>query len=370
MNQGGSSRNRKAATSQPSVIDEAWLIGVAEGASKDSGGVSTEFLAGYLPMLADAATIGRAPKRAEIDAVRLQGRKAAESGVPVGRGVDLYLSAARRVWDELPAVIRQRDNRAVRAAAEALLQVVDEAVASFADGHAEAGRELIRKEETLRRDLVDDLLRGDAHLSELVGRAEPFGLDLTRAHQVALAQPGQRLPSIAAATSALERVVLDRFGDRDVLVATKEGLVVVIALADGDRSAGHLDGPGDDRQPRQDRAQRAQPPAAWVSLAGRDRSSAPGCLRDRPLLRGGPRRTDHGGPDAPRQPDRRDTRPADLPGARPGPTRADRPRLLRSAPARQARGGAGPLVETLAATSTAAAWRPQPRPGSTSRCGP
>ena len=110
MNQGGSSRNRKAATSQSSVMDEAWLIGVAEGASKDSGGVSTEFLAGYLPMLADAATIGRAPKRAEIDAVRLQGRHAAESGVPVGRGVDLYLSAARRVWAELPAVVRQRNN--------------------------------------------------------------------------------------------------------------------------------------------------------------------------------------------------------------------------------------------------------------------
>ena len=179
MNQGGSSRHRKAATSQSPVAQEAWLIGVAEGASKDSGGVSTEFLAGYLAMLADAATIGRSPKRAEIDAVRVQGRHAAESGVPVGRGVDLYLSAARRVWAELPAVIRQRDNKAVRAAAEALLQVVDEAVASFADGHAEAGRELIRKEESLRRDLVDDLLRGDAHLSELVERAEPFGLDLT-----------------------------------------------------------------------------------------------------------------------------------------------------------------------------------------------
>ena len=166
MNHGGPSRNHNPATSQSSVADEEWLIGVAEGASKDAGGVSAEFLAGYLPILADAATSGRAPKRAELDAVRLQGRHAAESGVPVGRAVDLYLSAARRVWAELPGVIRQRDSKAVRAAAEALLQVVDEAVASFADGHAEAGRELIRKEEALRRDLVDDLLRGDAHLSD------------------------------------------------------------------------------------------------------------------------------------------------------------------------------------------------------------
>jgi hypothetical protein len=176
---------------------------VADGASRDAGGVSSEFLGDYLPILADAATLGHFPGRAQLDAVRLQGRRAAEAGVPAGRGVDLYLSAARRVWTELPAVIRKRDNKAVRAAAEAVLQVVDNAVASFADGHAEAGRELIRREETVRRELVDDLLRGDAHLSQLVERAEPFGLDLTRAHQVALAQPSQRLPAITAATSAL-----------------------------------------------------------------------------------------------------------------------------------------------------------------------
>jgi hypothetical protein len=142
-----------------------------------------------LSMLAKAAISGQAPGRVENQAVRRQGRRAAEEGVAVGRGVDLYLSAARRVWAEVPAVIRRRDNTAVRAAAAAVLRAVDEAVAAFAEGHSEAGRELVRREESLLRDLVDDLLRGDAHLSRLVERAEPFGLDLTRAHQVALAQP-------------------------------------------------------------------------------------------------------------------------------------------------------------------------------------
>jgi len=213
------------------VDDEEWLVRAAHGASDDAGGVSSELLGDYLAMLADAAVLGRFPARRQIDAVRVLGRQAAEQGVSVGRGVDLYLSAARRVWAELPAVVRRRDRSAVRAAAEAVLHVIDDAVAAFAEGHAEAGRELVRREETLRRELVEDLLRGDAHLSELVERAEPFGLDLTRAHQVALAQPTQRLSSIDAATTALERVVLDRFGDRDVLVATKDGLVVVIALA-------------------------------------------------------------------------------------------------------------------------------------------
>ncbi len=215
-----------------SSANDEWLVRAAEGASKDAGGVSVVLLGDYLAMLADAATLGELPGRGAIDAVRRQGRLAAEQGVPVGRGIDLFLSAARRVWDELPSVIRERDRAAVRAAAQAVLHVVDVAVAAFAEGHAEAGREMVRREETQRRELIEDLLRGDAHLSDLVERAEPFGLDLTRAHQVALAQPGKRLPSIAAATTSLERVVLDRFGDRDVLVATKDGWVVVIALAE------------------------------------------------------------------------------------------------------------------------------------------
>lgn len=225
-------RRQQDAKTGDSAGQDDWLMFAAAGASKDAGGVPVDLLGDYLPMLADAATFGRFPGPDQIEAVRRQGRRAAEQGISVGRGVDLYLSAARRVWGELPAVTRERDRAAVRAAAEAVLHVIDDAVAAFADGHAEAGRELVRREEALRRELVEDLLRGDAHLSNLVERAEPFGLDLTRAHQVALAQPGTRLSSVAAATTALERVVLDRFGDRDVLVATKEGWVVVIALAD------------------------------------------------------------------------------------------------------------------------------------------
>jgi sugar diacid utilization regulator len=217
----------------PVVADEDdWLADVAKGASHDAGDVAEELLGDYLPMLANAATFGKRPARGDLGAVRAMGRRAAESRVSAAQGVDLYLSAARRVWDELPSVVRERNSAAVRAAAQALLHVVDDAVASFADGHAEAVREMVRREETVRRELVEDLLRGDSHLGELVQRSEPFGLDLTRAHQVALARPGQRLSSIDAATTSVERVVLDRFGDRDMLVTTKEGLIVVLALAD------------------------------------------------------------------------------------------------------------------------------------------
>ena len=220
---------RPAANSPRAMADrDEWLKDVAEGASRDAGNVPEEFLGDYLPMLAHAATFGQRPAGTDLEAVRMLGRRAAESGISTRRGARLYLAAARRVWLELPAGTRERDNAAVRAAAEALLQVMEEAVATFAEGHAEAGREMVRWEEALRRELIEDLLRGDAHLSELVERAEPFGVDLTRSHQVALARPGRRLASIEAATRSLERVVLDRFGDRDVLVTTKEGLVVVL----------------------------------------------------------------------------------------------------------------------------------------------
>jgi sugar diacid utilization regulator len=343
------SKDRRAASGadQAPSQDEEWLVHVADLASSDAGGVSSEFLGDYLPMLADAATFGQFPGRAQLAAVRLQGRRAAEAGVPAGRGVDLYLSAARRVWTELPAVIRERDNKAVRAAAEAVLQVVDDAVASFADGHAEAGRELIRREETLRRELVDDLLRGDAHLSQLVERAEPFGLDLTRAHQVALAQPSQRLSSITAATSALERVVLDRFGDRDVLVATKEGLVVVLALADitgATASAGGLTTTGDLGKIVHGELNRLRRGSPWRIAVGRAHPGAYGIARSYEEAREGLAMASRMNLDRPIV-EMRDVLTYRV-LARDQPALVD---LVHSVlcPLEQARGGAGPLVETL-----------------------
>jgi len=230
---GAEGTSRRGSRARPTAGSrETWLIEVAQTASRDAGGVPVELLGNYLPLLADAATTGRRPKRAELEAVGLLGRRAAEQGISAGQCVQLYLSAARRLWQELPAVVRSRDREAVRAAATAVLQVIDEAVATLADGYAVARRELVRREEVARRELVDDLLRGDSDLGGLVERAEPFGLDLARLHQVALAAPSQRLPDTESAITFLEAVIFDRLGDRDVLVATKDGLLVVVAPAD------------------------------------------------------------------------------------------------------------------------------------------
>lgn len=215
----------------PALAERAWLESVAQTASRDSG-APAHLLGDYLGMLATATIDGKRPRPQELRTVGRIGREAAGQGIPPGRVVDLYLSAAWRAWRHLPTVKQARDSEAVRAAAEAVLRVVDDAVASLVDGYQAERRNLIRREEALRRELVDDLLRGDADVARLVERAEPFGIELGLAHQIVLGRAQNIEGDNEAAVATLETAMLDLFGDRNVLVTTKDGLVVVLAPAD------------------------------------------------------------------------------------------------------------------------------------------
>jgi sugar diacid utilization regulator len=254
------------------------LAEVAWVACREVGDVPIELLGDYLPLLAEAATSGREPAAVELDAIGVLGRQAAESGVSAGSAVQLYLSAARLLWQKLPAVIRSRDSEVVRAAAAAVLHVVDEAVARLAEGYNDARRQMARWEETLRREFVDDLLRGDADVGRLVERAEPFGLDMARPHQVALAAPAGQLNEAGPAISALERAVVQWAGDRDVLVATKDGWIVAVTPADTDVPGPHT-GPktlGDLMLTELERAPRGRP---WRVTVGRPYPGSYGVAR-------------------------------------------------------------------------------------------
>ena len=210
----------------PSVSDE-WLASVAASAALEAR-APADLLGEYLPLLADAAIDGRRPDASELDAVRELGRRAAAQGVGARRAVDLYLSAAWRLWRQLPVVVRSSDSEKVRRAAEAVLRVLDDAIGVLVDGHQAERREMIRHEEAQRAEFVDDLLRGDADVSRLVERAEPFCVDLGKPHRVALVAPLDGDGAADRAAIALERAVVERFGDREVLVATKDGRVVVV----------------------------------------------------------------------------------------------------------------------------------------------
>jgi sugar diacid utilization regulator len=213
----------------PTALED-WLAPVAASAAAACS-APVDLLGGYLPMLADAAINGRRPDAWELDAVRELGRRAAAQGVGARGAVDLYLSASWRLWRQLPVVVRSSDPEKVRRAAEAVLRVLDDAIGVLVDGHQSERREMIRHEEALRAEFVDDLLRGDADVARMVQRAEPFGIDLGKSHHVALAALRGSDGPVDRAAIVLERVVVDRFGDRDVLVATKDGRVVVVVPA-------------------------------------------------------------------------------------------------------------------------------------------
>ena len=214
----------------PADVEQAWLSGVASAAAEDAN-APAELLGDYITLLADAAISGTRPNAGDLAKVGEYGRRAANEGIAPGQAVNLYLSAAWRLWRELPDVVRSSDSEFVRGAADAVLQVAGVAVAAFVDAYQDERREAIRREEASRREFIDDLLRGDADVASLVERAEPFGLDLTRAHQIALAtSDGATRDSPYTATS-LERAVVVEFGDREVLVATKEDLLVVLVPA-------------------------------------------------------------------------------------------------------------------------------------------
>ncbi|GAY08221.1 CdaR family transcriptional regulator [Pseudonocardia sp. N23] len=259
--------------------DDEWLQRVAQEAGRDAGGVPVELLGGFLSVLAQAATSGRRPERAELDAVGHNGRRAAELGVSAGHAVQLYLSAAWRLWRELPRVVRFPDSATTATAAEAVMRAVDRAVASLAEGYTAARRDMMRSEETLRRELIEDLLRGDADVGALVERAEPFGLDMAQPHQVALAAPTGRLVDTEMALSSLERAVVQGIGDRDVLVATKDGSIVVVAPA-APVAAAHASGPprelGELMRAELGRAPRGGP---WRIAVGRPHPGSYGIAR-------------------------------------------------------------------------------------------
>ncbi len=255
-------------------VPDDWRLRVARGAAADAG-APIELLGEYLLILSDAALLGRRPPPSQLAAVRQLGRYAAEQGVDAGQAVDLYLSAAWRMWQELPAVVRTRDRDKVSAAAGAVLRVVNDAVEALVDGHQAARRDMMRQEEVARREFIDDLLRGDADVSRLVERAQPFGLDLSRSHQVVLADPVDSPTALDRAAVVMERVVVEQYGDRDVLVTTKDALLVMLIPG----QPGSRPDLSDSARYAHSRLARHAGSARWQVAAGRPYSGAYGVAR-------------------------------------------------------------------------------------------
>ncbi|GAA4008725.1 helix-turn-helix domain-containing protein [Streptomyces plumbiresistens] len=185
--------------------------------------IPDEYLEGYAQMLAEVCATGRRLTRDELEALRTRGERAAEAGLGLRALVRRHLSVTR---ESRPTLSSAEGDR--------LLAAVEQAIDAFAEGHERAQTLAVRQEEAVRREFIDDLLYGRSDLGRLAERAVRFGLLLSRAHAVAVAQGGKPVEDIDPATRQVESAVTGRFGERSILLTTKDGRLVCIAPGDQD----------------------------------------------------------------------------------------------------------------------------------------
>ncbi|MFH8790719.1 PucR family transcriptional regulator [Streptomyces roseoverticillatus] len=181
------------------------------------------FLDGYEKILTDAAGTGRRPDRAQVGARRASGEQAAEAGLSLRSCVAAHLAATRRHW---PA------GRASPADVDRVLGAAELAIDAFAEGYERAQRLAARQEEADRREFVDDLLHGRSHLGRLAERAERFGLLLSHAYAVAVAEGAEPYDDFHAVTRQVGASLVGRFGSRNILITTKDGRIICVAPGD------------------------------------------------------------------------------------------------------------------------------------------
>ncbi|MFD9717800.1 PucR family transcriptional regulator [Streptomyces sp. NPDC059076] len=186
-----------------------------------------DHLEGYAQILANACATGRRLSRDELESLRGRGERAAEAGIGLRLLVRAQLIAAQAVRPELS-----------NQAAEHLLAAVEQAVDAFAAGHERAQRLAVRQEEAARREFIDDLLYGRSDLGRLAQRAERFGLLLSHAHAVAVAQGPEPYDDGFPVARQVESALIARFGHRSILLTTKDGRLICIAPADQDEVLG------------------------------------------------------------------------------------------------------------------------------------
>ncbi len=280
--------------------------------------------------------VGSATTLAEEDAqaIRNAGSAAAEQGLTAVEVVDLYLTTAARLWDS-------GSDRGGAEAGESLFSAIRAVVPELIDGYQSTGRRIIRQEETARQELIDDLLRGDVDIADLVQHTELFGLDLGARHQIVVAEPRGAGEVRPAHEAALSRSVASIYGDQDTLVTRRNGQLVTLVPVGP--AGSDVDAPGR----RLHRVlERSTPGTSWRVAVGRPYEGAHGVARSYQEAREAMALMERLHPGAALVPTR------DLLIYRVlGRDRAALTDLVESVlvPLGQARGGAAPLVDSLEA---------------------
>ncbi|GLZ42252.1 helix-turn-helix domain-containing protein [Actinokineospora sp. NBRC 105648] len=204
------------------------VAAITANAAAGSGVEASSLLDGYIEMLVSVGATNRRLARDELDTRRALGAAAAEQNIPLRAVVDLYLTANLLVWSELPSVTGA-SGTTVRAITESVLRAAADAVVALAEGYEATQRLVMRQEETRRREFIDDLLNGRSDLGRMAETAERFGLQLAGHLAVAVARADHGFVDGDPVTRRVESAMLARFGTRDLLITTKDELLICVA---------------------------------------------------------------------------------------------------------------------------------------------
>ncbi|WP_035799638.1 PucR family transcriptional regulator [Kitasatospora mediocidica] len=169
----------------------------------------------WAELLGEVARTGRRLRREELDGLRSRGEQAAGEGVSLPELIDEHLATVSGAWQGRP----------VEAAS---LLALRSAVAALGDGHSRASHQRMHQEDSGRREFIADLLSNRSDLGRLAEHAARFGLNLACRHVVAVAE-GDGYDVEDPVVRRVEQQLMGRFGDLDVLLAVKHGRLVCIA---------------------------------------------------------------------------------------------------------------------------------------------
>ena len=207
-------------------------VAVERLAAGDAG-VGAPLLGEYLPSVLESARSGRRLTRSTLDVFSRQGEAAANQGIALAAILDLYLSATWRLWSVIASRADRSGPAAVAAVAAAMFRAADDVAEALAEGYERAQRRTVRLEESLRREFVDDLLGGTTDAGSLLEGAARFAFNLAGIHHVVVARTSRRLVDTGPIHSRVDAYILATFGARDVIAATKEGMLVCVFPGEG-----------------------------------------------------------------------------------------------------------------------------------------
>lgn len=183
----------------------------------------------HVKQLAGISRDKRSLSREDLEALRRFAAAAAGRGTALRFLVAEYFDSAHCVWTDFKASGRARELQDAMAVASALIRAIGDATVALTEGYETAHRAAIRGEEAMRREFVDDLLNGRTALGRLAERAERFGLRLVGPHSVAVARTDKPFAAGEDTTRYVEEALTARFTAKDVLITTKDGLLVCVS---------------------------------------------------------------------------------------------------------------------------------------------